>query len=143
MTNPAAPILDVAQTQLEIQAGAANGRDAIAVGLLGVDAALVAAVVALEPTLGHRYWQPLLAICVSGLFALAALLQGGVTVGRTPHQLYEELRNQPESEIYRRLIVRIDRAVTTSNRRLIRKAWLLSLSILTIIATSIVTVTTL
>ena len=139
MPDPASPILDISQTQLEIQAAAANGRDAIAVGIVGVDAALFAAGVALAPTLGHRYWQPLLAIGFSGLLALAALMLGGVTVGLEPGDTYERFRGETENEIYRGLIDAVDLAVRASNRLLAYKAWLLTCSIATIIGTLILT----
>jgi hypothetical protein len=139
MPDPASPILDVSQTQLAIQAAAANGRDAIAIGIVGVDAALFAAGIALAPTLGHRYWQPLLAIGVSGLLALAALMLGGVRIGLKPRATYERFRDRTETEIYGRLISALDRAVATSNRRLTYKARLLTCSIATIVGTLILT----
>jgi hypothetical protein len=139
VTDPAAPILEVAQTEIEIQTAAANGRDAIAVGLLGVDAGLLAAGIALQSTLGHSYWQALVAIGFSGLLALGSLMVGGVTVGLTPKQTYDRFRGKTEEEIYRGLIAILETAVTTSSGRLSLKAWLLGGSIATIIATVVIT----
>lgn len=54
MPDPATPIVNLAETQLQIQAATAGSRDAIAVGVLGVDAALIAAAMSLRSTLGHE-----------------------------------------------------------------------------------------
>jgi hypothetical protein len=65
MSDPAIPIVNLAETQLQIQAATASSRDAIAVGVLGVDAALIAAAIPLRSALGHNWWQPTIAIGAS------------------------------------------------------------------------------
>ncbi len=72
MPDPATPIARLAETQLQIQATTATSRDGVAVGVLGVDVALVAAAIPLRSTLGHDWWQPLIAVDISGLLALTA-----------------------------------------------------------------------
>jgi hypothetical protein len=135
MPDPATPIVNLAETQLQIQAATASSRDAIAVGVLGVDVALIAAAIPLRSTLGHDWWQPLIAIGLSGLLALTALLQIGASLGPTPWQIYELASGLTEEEIALRLIDLLDTAVIKANRRLAAKAWALAGSLLMTIVT--------
>ena len=139
MSDTAAPIVRLAETQLQIQAATSTGRDTIAVGILGVDVALGAAAIPLRSVLGHDWWQPLIAIAVSGLLALAALLQGGVVVGLTPVRAYVRLGGLTEESISLRLIEILDGTVDITNRRLRIKAWALAGSLLTIVMALVVT----
>ena len=139
MSDPAAPIVRLAETQLQIQAATANGRDALAVGILGVDTVLGAIAIPLRSTLGHDWWQPALAMGVSGLLALAALLEGGVVVELTPVKAYVRFGGLTEEAISLRLVDILDRTVGTSNRRLRIKTCALAASVLTIVVTLIVT----
>jgi hypothetical protein len=135
MPDPATPIVNLAETQLQIQAATTSSRDAIAVGVLGVDVALIAAAIPLRSTLGHDWWQPLIAIGLSGLLALAALLQTGANLGPTPWQIYELASGLTEEDIARRLVRLLDAAVVKTNRRLAVKAWALEGSLLMAIVT--------
>lgn len=139
MSDPAAPIVRLAETQLQIQAATSNGRDTIAVGILGADVALGVAAIPLRSVLGHDWWQPLIAIAVSGLFALAALIQRGVVVELTPMKAYAHLGGLAEPDISRRLMYILDRAVHAAERRLTIKTRMLVGSLLTIVMTLIVT----
>ena len=139
MSDPAAPIVRLAETQLQIQTATTNGRDALAVGILGVDVALGAAAIPLRSTLGHDWLQPLIAIGASGLLALAALLQGGVDMELTPVKAYVRLGGLTEEGISLGLIDILDRTIETTDRRLQIKTWILTGSLLTIVMALIVT----
>ncbi len=139
MPDPATPILNLAETQLQIQAATASNRDAIAVAALGVDTALIAVAIPLRSALGHDWWQPLIAIGISGLLALTALLQAGADLGPTPWQIYELSNGLTEEAIALRLIGLLDTAIVKANRRITIKAWALSGSLLAIIVTLTVT----
>jgi hypothetical protein len=139
MSDPAAPIVRLAETQLQIQAATANGRDALAVGILGVDTALGVAAIPLRFALGHDWWQPVIAIGVSGLLALVALLQGGVDMELTPVKAYVRLGGLTEEGISLGLIDILDRAIETTYRRLQIKTWVLTVSLMTFVMTLIVT----
>jgi len=141
MSDPAAPIVRLAETQLQIQAATTNGRDALAVGILGVDTALGVAAIPLRFALGHDWWQPIIAIGVSGLLALAALLQGGVDMELTPVKAYVRLGGLTEEGISLGLIDILDRTIETTDRRLQIKTWILTGSLMTIVMTLIVTLT--
>jgi hypothetical protein len=67
----------------------------------------------------------LVAIGVSGLLALVALLQAGVDMGATPAQLYELTDGLTEEAIATWLIVYLDEIVVETNSRLRTKASLL------------------
>ncbi len=135
MPDPATPIVNLAETQLQIQAATASSRDAIAVGVLGADAALIAAAIPLRSVLGHYWWQSLVAIGVSALLALTALLQAGADLGPTPWQIYELSSELTEEAIALRLIGLLDIAIVKANRRLTIKAWALAGSLLMTIVT--------
>lgn len=139
MSDPAAPIVRLAETQLQIQAATANGRDALAVGILGVDVALGAATIPLRSTLGHDWWQTLIAIGASGLLALMALLQGGVDMELTPVRAYVRLGGLTEEGVSLGLIDILDRTIETTDRRLQTKTWILTGSLTTIVMALIVT----
>jgi len=98
-----------------------------------------AAAIPLRSTLGHDWWQPLIAIGVSGLLALAALLQGGVDMELTPLKAYMRFGGLAQEDISRRLMYVLDRAVETTDRRLGIKAWALRGSLLTIVMALVVT----
>lgn len=133
MSDPATPIVNLAETQLQIQAATASSRDAIAVGVLGVDTALIAVAIPLRSALGHHWWQPMIAIGISGLLALTALLQAGADLGPTPWRIYELSSGLTEEVIALRLIGLLDAAIVKVNRRLAVKAWALAGSLLMII----------
>jgi hypothetical protein len=135
MPDPVIPIVNLAETQLQIQAAAASSRDAIAVGALGLDAALIAAAIPLRSALGHDWWQSLIAIGISGLLALTALLQAAPDLGPTPWQIYELAGGLTEEDVALRLIGLLDTAVVKTNRCLAVKAWALAGSLMTIIVT--------
>jgi hypothetical protein len=139
MSDPAAPIVRLAETQLQIQAATANGRDALAVGVLGVDTALGVAAIPLRSVLGHDWWQPVIAIGVSGLLALVALLQGGVDMELTPVKAYVRLGGLTEEGVSLGLIDILDRTIETTDRRLQIKTWILTGSLMTIVMALIVT----
>ena len=139
MPDPVIPIVNLAETQLQIQAATASSRDAIAVGVLGVDAALIAAAIPLRSTLGSDWWQTLIALGVSGLLALTALLQAGVDLKLTPWRIYELSGGLTEEDVALRLVVLLNAVVVKTNRRLVVKTWALAGSLLTIIVTLTIT----
>ena len=126
MPDPVIPIVSLAETQLQIQAATASSRDAIAVGVLGVDVALIAAAIPLRSTLGSDWWQSLIALGVSGLLALTALLQAGVDLKLTPWRIYELSGDLTEEDVALRLIGLINAVVVKTNRRLAVKTWALT-----------------
>ncbi len=89
--------------------------------------------------LGHDWWQPVIAIGVSGLLALVALLQGGVDMELTPVKAYVRLGGLTEEGISLGLIDILDRAIETTYRRLQIKTWVLTVSLMTFVMTLIVT----
>jgi hypothetical protein len=134
MSDPVIPIVSLAETQLQIQAATVSSRDAIAVGVLGVDAALMASAIPLRAVLGHDWWQLLIAAGVSGLLALAALLQAGLDLGPTPWRIYELSSGLTEEDVALRLIVLLDAVITRANRCLAIKTALLAGSLLVIVS---------
>ncbi len=139
MPDPATPIVNLAETQLQIQAAVASSRDAIAVGVLGVDVALIVAAIPLRSMLGHDWWQPLIAIGVSGLLALIALLQAGVDLRLTPWQIYELSSGLTEEVIALQLVGLLDAVIVKTNKRLAVKTRALAGSLLMIIVALTVT----
>jgi hypothetical protein len=136
--DPATPIVSLAETQLQIQAAATSAHDAVAVGVLGVDVGLLAAAVTVGSALAPDRYPSLVAIGVSGLLALVALLQAGVDMGATPAQLYELTDGLTEEAISNRLIVYLDEIVVETNSRLRTKASLLGAALTsTIVALTI------
>jgi hypothetical protein len=106
--GPATPIVSPAETQLQIQAAAASAHDAVAVGVLAVDVGLLAAAITVGSALAPDRYPSLVAIGVSGLPTLVALLQVGEDMGATPAQLYQLTDGLTEEAIAARLIVYLD-----------------------------------
>jgi hypothetical protein len=111
-----------------------TARDEIAVGVLGVDAGLIASAIPLRAVLGHDWWQLLIVAGVSGLLALAALLQAGLDLGPTPSRVYELSSGLTEEDVVLRLVVLLDAAIARANRCLTIKAALLTGSLLVIVS---------
>jgi hypothetical protein len=134
MSDPVILIVSLAETQLQIQAAAVSSRDAIAVGALGVDVALMAVAIPLRSLLGHDWWQLLIAAGVSGLLALAALLRAGLDLGPAPWRIYELSGGLTEEDVALRLVVLLDAIIAKANRCLTIKAALLAGSLLMIVS---------
>jgi hypothetical protein len=88
----------------------------------------------LRAVLGHDWWQLLIAVGVSGLLALAALLQAGLDLGPTPSRVYELPSGLTEEDVVLRLVVLLDAAIARANRCLTIKAALLTGSLLVIVS---------
>lgn len=142
MDSPVDSIVTLGETQLQIQMAAATGVDTIAVGVLGVDAALAAVVIAVNKELfGHLYWQPLIALSVAAIFALVALIGGG-SLGLTPKGLYDRCKGFTAEEVDREVIAVLDATVKDLKGRLTRKKSTLAGAILILVGTIVVTVLT-
>ena len=142
MDSPVESIVTLGETQLQIQMAAATGVDTIAVGVLGVDAALAAVVIAVNKELfGHLYWQPLIALAAAAGLALAALVGGG-TLGLTPAGLYQRCSGFTAPEVDREVIAVLDAAVKGLTGRLTRKKYTVAAAILLLVGTVVVTVLT-
>ncbi len=142
MDSPLESIVSLGETQLQIQMAAATGVDTIAVGVLGVDAALAAVVIAVnKEVFGHLYWQPLIALAVTALFALVALIGGG-SLGLTPKGLYDRCKGFTAEEVDREVIAVLDAAVEDLKPRLTRKKYTVAAAILLLVGTVVVTVLT-
>ncbi len=135
-------IVSLGETQLQIQMTASTGVDTIAVGVLGVDAALAAVIIAVNTELfGHLYWLPLAALAFSALSALVALVGGGL-LGLTPQAVYERCANMTEEQVDRHVITILDASVKSLRRTLARKNGALVLALVVLTATVVVTVLT-
>jgi hypothetical protein len=142
MSSPVESIVTLGETQLQIQMVAATGVDTIAVGVLGVDAALAAVVIAVNKELfGHLYWQQLIALAGVAIFALTALIGGG-SLGLAPQGLYDRCKGFTAEEVDREVIAVLDATVKELKPVLTRKKYTVAVAILALIATVVVTVLT-
>lgn len=142
MDSPLESIVSLGETQLQIQMAAATGVNTIAVGVLGVDAALAAVVIAVNKELfGHLYWQPLIALAVSALFALVALIGGG-SLGLTPQGLYDRCKGFTAEQVNGAVIAVLDGTIKDLNGRLTRKKSTVAAAILILVGTIVLTVAT-
>ena len=140
--SPLDSIVSFGETQLQIQMAASTGVDTIAVGVLGVDAALAAVLVAVNKELfGHLYWQPLIALAAVAGLALAALVGGG-SLGLTPKGLYDRCTGYTAEQVDLEAIGVLDIAVASLAGQLTRKKNTLAGAVLLLVGTIVVTVMT-
>jgi len=142
MGSPVESIVSLGETQLQIQMAAATGVDTIAVGVLGVDVALAAVVIAVNKELfGHLYWQPLIALALAALFALVALIGGG-SLGLAPQAVYDRCKDLTDQDVDREVIAILDAAVKDLKPTLTRKKYTVAAAVLLLVGTVVVTVLT-
>jgi hypothetical protein len=139
--SPVASIVTLGETQLQIEMAASTTFDTIAVGVLSVDAALAAVVIAAKELFGHLYWQPLIALGCGAVLALVALVGGG-SLGWTPQKVYNKCKGMSEEEVDREVIAILDAAVKSLHSQLVRKRITVGLAILVLVSTVVVTTVT-
>jgi hypothetical protein len=81
MAGELEPARNLAETQLQVQFTILAGLDTQALGILGVDVALAALAIAARGVLEKLWWAAVVALAVSGLACLVALLGSSDYVG--------------------------------------------------------------
>ena len=114
-------LCSLAESQLQIQAARSGALDARALGLMAVDAALAAIVIAAGGA--HHLWIAALALlCLSLGAAVAALrLAGAKATGPSVAQLREERQTRDEHELTESLLEDLAEEVHTNDEALARK----------------------
>lgn len=77
MTGGFGSIRSLGERQLQIQFTLSSMYDTQAVGILGLNGALLAAAIAAKDFLGHLWWLALIGLAASSVSCIAALRRGG------------------------------------------------------------------
>jgi hypothetical protein len=91
-------LIDLAQAQLAALFTRSGNLDMQALGLVGFDGALAAAVVAAQQVLGYHWWVPLPGLGVSALAGASVMAVTRFDLGPAPSDFYERNRSKPEAD---------------------------------------------
>jgi hypothetical protein len=105
--------VDLARSQLVAQSARLDALDLKAFALLGLDAALVAALIAAKGDLGRRWWLALIGIGFSILLGsiAAAGNEAGVKLGPEPDDFQESADWHSDGDFLEQLLVRLQRSL--------------------------------
>jgi hypothetical protein len=125
----------VAETQLTIQFSRASSFDGQSLGILGLDAALVAAAIAGDQMLGRLWWLALIGLLLSAVSCAAVLFTRVDQVGPRVHDLIDNDESLTEGQMERLLVESLDDSIRRNARALDEKSTMLLVAILVLSAT--------
>jgi hypothetical protein len=119
--DPAAPLVTLGLSQLEIKAASANNYDMQGLGLLAFNGALLAANIAAENLLEKLWYLSVFGLAASVVMCVRVLATGAVDVGEKLATAREEWGGATEPEINALVVDSLAEALAQADERLLEK----------------------
>lgn len=116
-----AMLLPRAQARIDGQLRGSDALDTKAFGLLGLDAAAIALMVAVRDDV-HTWWVPTAALGLAGALLLSAVWPRALDLGPDTRRLYETMGASSPLVVARQMLAELLAAGDENNRRLSRKS---------------------
>jgi hypothetical protein len=113
-----------AQARVDGQLRDSDAIDAKALGVLGVDAAAIALLVAVRSDLHATWWIPVSGLGAAGILLLAAVWPRTFDVGPDTRRFYETMASSSRLDASRQMLAELLAAVDGNDKQLPPKAWL-------------------
>jgi hypothetical protein len=110
-------LLPRAQGRIDGQLRDSDALDSKALGVLALDAAAIALLVAVREALGHLWWIPSLALGLAGVFLLAAVWPRHFDLGPDTRAFYERMRTSTELVALRQMLAELLAAIEENDAR--------------------------
>ncbi len=104
MADPAAPLVDYGEVQLQLMAASANNYDMLASGGLAVLVVGIAALATLKSVIGTGWWAPMIPLAIAAFECVVCLTESGIDVGKPLAMVVVENDGKTESEVNQVLV---------------------------------------
>jgi hypothetical protein len=128
-------LVDLAQTQIGALIARGGNLDVQALGLVGLDAALSASVVAAQSSLGHAWWVPLPGLFASAIAGGSVMAVSRFDLGPSPGEFYVRHRAKHDLAALAQLLSDLDAAREHNARPLTMKTKRLQIALGLLIGT--------
>jgi hypothetical protein len=127
------PARSLAETQLQIQFAVLGGLDTQALGILGVDVALAAVVVAAQSILERLWWLSLLGLAASGIACFIALIGSEDRVGPKIATTIDHARTHDEDAVNEYVADELRKSIGVNEPHIAREGRAIALAILALV----------
>jgi hypothetical protein len=136
-----ATVLQLAEFQLSAELQSSAQYDAKASALLAFDGVAIGAVLAGQRLIGPLWWIPLVTLVVSAVLAILAVENRRYDLGPDPLDFYERAAQEElsDAEVNAALVLELDRALQTNDRRLRWKVRLFFSALVMVVSSAVVT----